>query len=173
MPATSTLSNYAFSNWGPLTTTFTPPTSCATVTSNVAIGESSLIPNLVTGVECSPMYDWSCVPTGTITSLPKAYTALELNPKAVYERGYLSPGLYCPSGWATVGVASRDGHKPVNSSGVVAEPTSVGLEDYNLPDNVFMQMLEPSETAVWCCPRFDTPLNRPHLLLRRQAMIRG
>lgn len=102
------------------------------------------------------MYDWLCAPTGTITSLPKAYTALELNPKDGYQGNYFSPGLYCPSGWATVGIASRDGHRPVNSSGVVSPtmpvPTSVTVPLPNLAENAFMQLLEPSETAVWCCP---------------------
>lgn len=165
MPATSTLSGWAFSNWGPLTTTFTAPTSCPIVTGNVAIGESSLLPNFFYNVDCAPTYDWSCAPTGTITSLPKAYTALELNPEAGYEGHYFSPGLYCPSGWATVGIASRDGQKPVNSSGVVSPtmpvPTSVSAPLPNLAENAFMQLLEPSETAVWCCPRFGTPSTLP------------
>lgn len=173
MPTTSTLSHWTFSNWGPLTTTFTAPTSCATVTSNVAIGESSLLPNLIYNVDCAPMYDWSCAPTGTITSLPKPYTALELNPKAGYLAHYFSPGLYCPSGWATVGIASRDGDKPVDSSGILSPtvpvPTSVNWPLPNLPENAFLQLLEPSETAVWCCPRFVS-FNHPFRKTQRMVI---
>ncbi|KAJ5365420.1 hypothetical protein N7517_008306 [Penicillium concentricum] len=156
MPTASTLSGYTFSNWGPLTTTFTAPTSCATLTSNVGAGESIPFPRLYYRAECSPEYDWSCVPTGTITSLPPQYTSLDLNPQNEMHKNYFSPGLYCPSGWATVGLASRDGDKPVTSSGVVSPIAPVPTHFYfpfaNTPENVFVQMLEPNETAVWCCP---------------------
>ncbi|KAJ5824639.1 hypothetical protein N7447_006979 [Penicillium robsamsonii] len=156
MPTASTLSGYTFSNWGPLTTTFTAPTSCATVTRNVGAGQSASFPLYYFGEECSSVYDWSCAPTGTITSLPPRYTSPDLTPQSEMQGSYFSPGLYCPSGWATVGLASRDGDKPVTSSGAVSPigpvPTHFTFPFRNNRANVFMQMLEPNETAVWCCP---------------------
>ncbi|KAJ5624465.1 hypothetical protein N7510_000774 [Penicillium lagena] len=157
MPSVSALSAYTFTNLGPLTTTFTPPASCQSVDPlNVFIAQSSL-PNvwLYEG-SCGINSDyWSCNPTGTITDLPSV-TSYDNHPSNVYQRYYYSPGLYCPSGWHEVGVASRDGTKPVNWTGIFGPATPLPTTDaffgFNSPANVLMQLLDPSETAVMCCP---------------------
>jgi hypothetical protein len=41
MPSITITDGYTFSNWGPLTTTFTAPVSCATATGNYMIGANS------------------------------------------------------------------------------------------------------------------------------------
>lgn len=158
MPSASVLSGYTFSNWGPLTTTYTPPASCQTTGPwGVYIAPSSLPSVPVAQATCAPDTDfYSCRPTGTITNLPTG-NAYYNNPRGVYTQQYYSPGLYCPSGWHEVGAASRDGNKPVDSTGFFSPPTPLPSTSsvflgMNQPENVLMQLLDPSETAVVCCP---------------------
>ncbi|KAJ5085175.1 hypothetical protein N7532_009946 [Penicillium argentinense] len=79
-----------------------------------------------------------------------------MNPTLMYQRSYYSPGLYCPSGWATVGVAVRDDENSLSKSGILApaSTTTTSEPDYALisPKDFFLSLLEPSETAVLCCP---------------------
>lgn len=103
------------------------------------------------------------MPTGTHSI--EATTTLASIPSDTYEALYFSPGIYCPSGYATVGVASRDGDKPVNSTGIFSNPSATSTRFvgnhavFNNPANLLMQILDPSETAVLCCPRYYTPFN--------------
>ncbi|KAJ5820597.1 hypothetical protein N7474_006188 [Penicillium riverlandense] len=155
MPSASVLSAYTFTNLGPLTTIFTPPASCQNRW-NVNIAPSSLPDVWLADASCGINAEyWSCRPTGTITDLPSS-TSYDNNPSLAYQAQYYSPGLYCPSGWHEVGVASRDGTKPVNWTGIFSPatplPTTNNNFGLNLPANVLMQLLDPSETAVMCCP---------------------
>lgn len=154
MPSSSILSEFTFTNLGPLTTTWTAPASCATVTDDVKIGYSSYIGQAIWDLSCQ-VKENSCVPTGTSED-PALVTGL--SPTNFYQGAYFSPGLYCPSGWTTAGVASRNGIQAVTSSGdpfsvTSAVPTSFDVPLMNNPANILMQLLEPNETAVVCCPR--------------------
>jgi hypothetical protein len=65
--------------------------------------------------------------------------------------GYYSPGLYCPSGWETIGMAARDG-KSLSTSGFLT--TSVKkIPSYEEPVTLLASLLEPSQTLALCCPR--------------------
>ncbi|KAJ5094255.1 hypothetical protein N7456_010116 [Penicillium angulare] len=159
MPSVSTLSQFTFSNWGPLTTTYTPPASCTTATNNVVLGITSYPGIEFMGVSCDTPDYGDCIPTGSSKS--KSQASGYLDPRSLYQAGYFSPGIYCPSGWNTVGIASRDGNASVTSGGVFSPSTSVPThvtrgERINNPANVLMQILDPSETAILCCPESMT-----------------
>lgn len=157
MPSITVADGYTFNNLGPVTTTFTVPASCATGTGDYMIGINTSFPFFQYAVQCSTSGFRDCIPTGTV-SQP---TILDLNPNTMYDQAYYSPGLDCPSGWATVGIASRDGGKSLTSSGVLSPPSSTttyfeptGIARWENPVTLLAEILDPSETLVMCCPRF-------------------
>jgi hypothetical protein len=70
---------------------------------------------------------------------------------------YHSPGLVCPSDWATVGAAAKLSPTSTSISGAfnlsVAIPAGSNL-GFEPEMDVMLAALEPGETAVLCCPRF-------------------
>lgn len=66
---------------------------------------------------------------------------------------YHSPGLYCPSGWETVGVAGRDGDKAYTTSGAMIYGTSHWIPDFDYMPTLLAKNLKPSETVALCCHR--------------------
>lgn len=102
MPSISITEGYTFTNWGPLTTTFTAPTSCATATGNYMIGLNTTAPVWEYAIQCSTSGYGDCIPSGTLSYL----TSSNDNPKTIDNQAYLSPGLYCPSGWGYKGNCS-------------------------------------------------------------------
>ncbi|KAJ5682740.1 hypothetical protein N7462_005905 [Penicillium macrosclerotiorum] len=152
MPSSSALSEYTFKNLGPLITTWKAPPSCATATDHVKIGSSADVSEIYWDSNCTHA-EYNCIPTGTSA---KRSSITGSNPANLWQESYFSPGLYCPSGWTTAGIASRDGANPVNSSGAFvptpAISTSLEYPIINPPANVLMQILDPSETAALCCP---------------------
>jgi hypothetical protein len=137
---------FTFSNYGPLTTTFTPPPSC-TATDRLQLGRmTSGFPHFLYSVKCSSQSEWDCVPTGTASS---AATFDDL--KYVGSAGYYSPGLYCPSGWSTIGSATADEHGAVSTSGYLVKTDQKGPY-YEQPGTLLASMLKPSETMALCCP---------------------
>ncbi|KAL3473282.1 hypothetical protein BJX99DRAFT_261470 [Aspergillus californicus] len=128
---------YTFTNLGPLTTTFTPAPTC-TSSDQMAIGIITTAANneymyLDWQVQCSSSIDSEkeCMPTTTpapTTTAPSFddMTSEELDEYydlLVYYRGsgsYYSPGVYCPEGWETIGMAGRDASSVVTSSGFLA-----------------------------------------------------
>jgi hypothetical protein len=153
MPTSSVLSEFTFSNLGPLTTTWTAPASCATSAGDVKIGVTQHPGKYFYDASCQ-VKEYNCVPTGASTD---PALATDLNPTNLFQGAYFSPGLYCPSGWTTAGLASRKENASVTWSGLFspfeAIPTSVDGDIFNDPGNVLMQLLDPSETAMICCPR--------------------
>lgn len=146
-----------FANYGPVTTTYTPPTSCSatdkyrlgTVTQGVALYDFGQ-------VACPSTSDWDCVPSGTASA---SITALVNGDgqRYVASGGYYSPGLYCPSGWATVGVMARDASSSLSSSGVLSQSdtgTAMGDPTAFDPATHLAGVLRPSETVALCCPRW-------------------
>ena len=153
MPTTSTLSHFTFTNWGPLTTTWTPAASCSTLTDNVLLVTSSFSGNDAEALGCANEIG-DCLPCGPLTTTSAKPTDYLGPPK--HHLGYYSPGLYCPSGWDTVGIASRKGDADVTSQGILSPrtliPTGSSSTIIDEPANVFMQILAPNETAALCCP---------------------
>ncbi|KAJ5717408.1 hypothetical protein N7488_003054 [Penicillium malachiteum] len=110
-------------------------------------------------VSCSidpndPAPAWDCYPEGSAASP----TATLANPEEILQASYFSPGLFCPSGWKTVGEAVRDGSS-VSSNGAFSYYTtlpSVIPEAFPDPMNVLMEALADGETAALCCPSYMT-----------------
>ncbi|KAJ5112988.1 hypothetical protein N7456_001522 [Penicillium angulare] len=145
MPNTSITNEWwAFTNAGPLTTTFTPASTC---TNSVYVGKIS--PELFLGppVDCTTYDTSGCTPSGTTTNTGSS-TTLGLYPP--WEAPYFSPGIHCPSGWTTVGAAVRGANDTMSSSGIMS--MSMGLEDYEIGAFMLASILEPSETLALCCP---------------------
>lgn len=167
MPSITVTDGYTFNNWGPLTTTFTAPASCATGTGNYKIGVNMTFPFFEFEAQCSTVGFGDCLPTGTV-SQP---TTLDLNPNAMYDQAFYSPGLDCPSGWATVGAAARGNDKSLAWSGILSRPSPtttytgptfsgpISVARLQNPVSLLAELLDPNETLVMCCPRFVLRVN--------------
>lgn len=157
MPTTTSLSNYEFINLGPLTTAYTAPQSCATMAltalANVADGDHW--PEW--SVDCDIADVGDCVPSGA--KADEKFAALSTqSPNAAYAGfAYYSPGIHCPSGWETVGIAAKNAAGDLSTSGGVYDAHLVGTTTMapirNPPEHIFAQALDKEETAALCCPR--------------------
>ncbi|KAL2867738.1 uncharacterized protein BJX67DRAFT_352175 [Aspergillus lucknowensis] len=149
MPTSSSIFAQTITNWGPLPTDFTIPAACATSTL-FAIAPSGQ-PDAPIWHDCRSQTD-VCVPAPTDPSAPEDGLEANIIPGDGLLAAFYSPGISCPSGWKTVGVAVRDGDNSLSRSGFLASATpGPGPIFYN-PDDVLVALLDPSETAVWCCP---------------------
>ncbi|KAL4894141.1 hypothetical protein BDV59DRAFT_200998 [Aspergillus ambiguus] len=154
MSSVTSMNGYEFTNWGPLTTTFTPPPSCTTSPEQVYLAESGTPEFVKLYVDCKPS-PLSCIPYGS--KVPE----VDKGPLSVGGFGYESPGLYCPSGWTTAGTASRAGDGPVTTSLsfdlVLGKYIQYNEAPYYPLFEAFMNVLQPSETVAMCCPSGMTP----------------
>ncbi|KAK1762743.1 hypothetical protein QBC33DRAFT_599929 [Phialemonium atrogriseum] len=162
MPTVTTLSQISIFNVGPLTTTFTTPASCIHDTWLAAPAEG---PKTVWyALDCRDVTVNDCAPS---TAALKSHIPSDVasNP-AAHWIPYYSPGVVCPSGYQTVGVAVKVNPTSTSMSGMFTRPTSGDdSEDeptsgdisghgpmFNPGTNVLMDALDPGETAVMCCP---------------------
>lgn len=167
---------YTFTNLGPITTTFTPAPSC-TASNRIGLGYmDSLAGDLVIpySVQCTSNLNYfsGCIPLPTPTATTSSSQDHNDYPVSVTDEyaygAYYYPGLYCPSGWATVGLAARDAGGSLTSSGILVSTTpettattgtySTGglyTETVIRKDqaSVLKGALEPEQTMVLCCPR--------------------
>jgi|SRR5688572_17703804 hypothetical protein len=158
MPSTEYF-GYTITNVGPLTTTFTAPSSCSTATDFYVI---------------APKDDWSTAiygrPDCERPTLGKCFASGEAGDeiaKSAYESlgqgfiPYFSPGLHCPAGWTTVGTVAHAGKADstsLDSEGFFTNDLNP-FDDSTDPRAAFLPVatllvdaLAPSETLVWCCP---------------------
>lgn len=142
MPSATSFSGYNLLNNGPLTTTFTAPATCSTAF--VMLGLATDPAALQWDAQCDWVPPADCNPSGSV--IQSIVSAQNNNPTAADVIVYHSPGLVCPSGWATVGAAAKLNPTSTSTSG--AFNPSVPVLD------VFLSALDPGETAVLCCPRF-------------------
>lgn len=166
MPTTTEWFGATVTNLGPLTTTFTPAASCATKIQDYALASTEGMlagqPLILLQPTCGFHADEACVPS--------ASAARDLYEDQIATRrlkGYYafhSPGLYCPSGWETVGVAvsaTETGTESISASGIFTVDWSAegrkkpGFKS-SPPGIAFMRALDPGETLVWCCPAEHT-----------------
>lgn len=146
---------FTFQNLGPATATFTPAPSCS-ASDNLEIGIiRSGFPEIAYNVQCSTSGYEDCLPPTTTTTAP-ATTSTGYD--EFWGRGaYYSPGLYCPSGWATVGLAARDENQSLSYSGNMVPTTSAHRHYYGGNHaSILANVLESSETMALCCPRYFT-----------------
>lgn len=109
--------------------------------------------------QCSTFAYYDCIPTGT-AELTKTYDA---NPTGVEQYFYFSPGLDCPAGWETAGIAARDSDKSLSAEGLLkptlTTPVSSGILQWENVATLFVDLLDPGETAVVCCPRYVSSIS--------------
>lgn len=144
---------WTFSNYGPITTTFTPAPSCTAtdrLTLAVIYGDETR-GQLQVGCP-TPTSDWDCLPPGTTTS-----AAWYDEKKWIGAAGYYSPGLYCPSGWETIGMAAR-GDKSLSTSGFLSTLVDK-IPYFEEPATLLASVLQPSQTMALCCPRYIIYIN--------------
>lgn len=152
MSGLTVIDGITISNWGPLTTTFTAPSSCATATATLLIGYNASPPFLRWRAECGLLGYWDCIPTGTVSITKPASNQL-------IQEHYFSPGLICPSGWETIGVAVKGKKDAISASGIFeASPRTLDgshsfLQGQAELANPLVKNLKLSETLAVCCPR--------------------
>jgi hypothetical protein len=154
MPSITTAAQYALINLGPLTATFSAPSSCSTGTDHVFIGQTQPTgqPILEFSPDCTGKPQGDCFPSAS--RVDSAEAAALTNPAAQAVAFYYSPGLVCPSNWATAGAVAKSKDGSFSTSGVfsLSTPAPTVLQDPSL--NVMMNAIDPGETAVACCPRY-------------------
>lgn len=172
MPRTTEYFGATVTNLGPLTTTYSAPSSCATgfrawgVARNVSY-TGGMIGQYQgqAGSLCEQQSISDCIPSGTkMDELMASAAATTTNDYLPY----YSPGLNCPAGWETVGVATGSG-RPTSGAGLYETPKGakgVFTEDpWPYPPSrtqpvplplvkQYMAILEDTETIVLCCPRY-------------------
>ncbi|KAJ5667522.1 hypothetical protein N7507_003386 [Penicillium longicatenatum] len=141
MSSVSVNGGWTFTNVGPMTTTFTPAPTC---TNNIFVGDTGGVPNLQWPVDCAADSFSGCTPSSSVT------TATTRNLNSAWEINYFSPGLYCPSGWATKGAISHD-KSTSHSSGILTEHR-VNSGDWDNPATMLARIMKPGETLALCCP---------------------
>jgi hypothetical protein len=168
MPTATSLSGYSLTNNGPLTTTFTAPASCSTAYETM-LGAATDPTFLQWEAQCEWLPPADCNPSGSaIQSIDSS--AEGGNPTAGMIIVYHSPGLVCPSGWATVGAAAKLNPTSTSISGAfnqsAAIPTDYQSGFFEPELDVFLEALDPGEIAVVCCPRFAPfpPTKQPMLI---------
>ena len=156
MPTATAVSQYSLTNWGPLTTTFSADAACATTGISMLGLRSALGAGFVE--KCVvPTVGASCYPSG---SQLDAVASSAFESVGYFVAGYFSPGLVCPSGWKTVGVAARAADGSISASGIfiASTPTnSAGPSPnadplFNPVINAFTAAIDAGETAAACCP---------------------
>jgi len=156
MPTATSLSGYSLTNNGPLTTTFTAPASCSTAYETM-LGAATDPTFIQWAAQCEWLPPTDCNPSGSVIRSIDS-SADGSNPTAGMIIVYHSPGLVCPSGWATVGAAAKLNPTSTSISGAFnlsdAIPTGSDLDFVEPELDIFLAALDPGETAVVCCPRF-------------------
>lgn len=140
MPSVTSLSQFTFTNVGPLTTTWTAPQSCVTQSDvYLAITGYPDLPYMSSKCDSSPL--GNCYPGGA-TQIDEIAS---MNEDRWFGGvvAYYSPGLFCPDQYTTAGVAIKDGDgRLVSSSGLFA-PTTYG------PVNIGPGVQTYTETDYW------------------------
>lgn len=184
MPTATTISQYPLVNLGPLTTTFTAPSSCATATaSRFGLGVS-VAPfwGSLRSEQCGPeqqLYtgsDTACFPSASARN--DIFLSAQNRPWENYPVRYHFPGNACPSGWTTAlamtagGTTSFEYDAAISS--VFFSPQTYYSRHHDgailmggLPAvSILGDALAPGETAVGCCPR-----QVARLLLMRETRL--
>ncbi|RTE76522.1 hypothetical protein BHE90_009004 [Fusarium euwallaceae] len=153
MPTTTAYFGTTLSNFGPLTTTYTAPSSCSTGTDRIVLVHPDT-PNIFQAVPtCKAQPIGECLPSGS------KWDANETSSTSFqYVRAYYSPGVVCPAGWRTVGTLAHATNSGADVSGVFSNTqTAKARGGPDLPTNLdpldyWLHVLDESETLVHCCP---------------------
>lgn len=164
MPATTSLEAMGFLNAGPLTTTFTAPSSCETTDifwgqEFLAINHTDLGYRHLANVGGCGLSEWathgSCYPHGDKLD--------EIATSAPWSTPYYYPASICPSGYQTVGIAAMSSGSASVSGIFTPNLDEVDMARYgtaphteppsNWVPNRLTSALGPEETIIACCPR--------------------
>lgn len=165
---TSTLNGMDLTNLGPMTTTWTAPSSCTTGIrlAGVALTE---VPHPPQFYELCDFDDWegaprygNCLPDGEEIDEQIRSKTDSGNPHSFVN--YYSPGLHCPASWTTAGIAEKGDDGSISATGVFSmteftvrvRPGTTEVEPIPTSDpwpNKLAQALHEGETVVACCPR--------------------
>ncbi|KAF4337764.1 hypothetical protein FBEOM_8361 [Fusarium beomiforme] len=155
MPTITRYFGVGLVNNGPLTTTYTPPASCTTVTTDhIVFANASYLPAVYGAPTCETSSMGDCLPSG---SYDKHQSEWRKN-GGQGTLDYYSPGVVCPKGWTTAGtLAHGDKTGSAEKSGIFTFTRSIapGVQyiEHNLQlEKLWLEALGPSETLAYCCP---------------------
>ncbi|KAL2861608.1 hypothetical protein BJX68DRAFT_260422 [Aspergillus pseudodeflectus] len=163
MPTTTATLSWTITNWGPLTTPWSLPSACSNQvfiyeTDGPLVGILSLDPPLVGLYAQCDNGLFTCYPEPTDPNAPSVLSEASATPTLGGSHAALvySPAPACPEGWETVGAVGRAGDGPsVSRAGLFTVPYEA---DPGVPGpqvaykDALASLLDPSETAVMCCP---------------------
>ncbi|RKK79513.1 hypothetical protein BFJ69_g4941 [Fusarium oxysporum] len=156
MPTATEYFGIGLTNNGPLTTTYTPPASCTTVTTDqIFFANPDSISEGYGAPACETASMGKCLPSGSNYDKQVAYLNEYGGQGAI---DYYSPGIACPKGWTTAGTLAHGNETgSVEKSGVFTQTRStlpgVSVTDPNMPlEQIWLNALGPSETLAYCCP---------------------
>jgi hypothetical protein len=155
MPTATEFFGFSAHDLGPLTTTYTAPSSCSTGTDHHVFVNASDPVRAFGAPTCGLKTYGDCIPSGS--SWDSVYRQTTEFVQGQYL--YYSPGIACPSGWRTVGTLAHDVDDKASASGALATPnwdelnSLVGGLNPLHPTEFWLGVLEPSETLAFCCPR--------------------
>lgn len=147
---------YTFTNYGPLTTVFTPPASCAASKTGTFQFINDTDPSAPTSYyDCNALTltnnawefkyvgDPNCMPYGSLVS--SIYSSR-------YPYEYVnqhSPGIYCPSGWGSSGIVTYSPGVTTTSIGI----SGIGISGDGQYQSWQTDAMPTGGTQVFCCPR--------------------
>ena len=151
MPTSTEFFGVTAYNLGPLTTTFSAPSACATGNDHHVIVNGSKPDEVWGHPTCGFKDRGSCLPSG------KSYDSLAsvTTPLNRAWNFYYSPGIACPSGWTTAGTMIKEGESSVSVSGVFSsrlQASITGAIELE-PADWWAEIMNVSETIAYCCPR--------------------
>ncbi|KAH6695479.1 hypothetical protein F5X68DRAFT_272813 [Plectosphaerella plurivora] len=147
-------------NAGPVTATWSAPESCATSRGLIHRGPANppFNSSITINVGKCGEYDAiaECVPNGD--KVDEIYKGVDRGVMPIVSH-YYSPASVCPQGWASVGHAAVN-NGTATSTGIFAPTvfydgspsTTLDFPYANWIANMFTTVLEPTETAIACCP---------------------
>ncbi|KAM0429224.1 hypothetical protein ACHAPT_006438 [Fusarium lateritium] len=161
MPTATEFFGCTVTNLGPLTTTYTAPAECATVTDNIYFAPAQYPHVGENYLSCTPGDYGKCIPSGD------AYDKLAKEHAYTWEQDfipYYSPGIACPKGWTIAGEYARGKGTPTEGMLTVRPEDTVtgGVHGTPFLTEIWTEVLEDSETLAYCCPsgfRGDDGLN--------------
>lgn len=155
---TTRLYDVDYVHLGPLTTTYTAPASCATLTDlRVAPTDIPYIPYWYETCTLQRPPFGDCFPSGS--SIDDRVRSEPPDRRHSWV-AYHSPGSACPASWTTAGVVTKnDDGTTTGASGIFTASEFPGPEGTPLPTpqlvpyvHLVAEGLEAGETGVLCCP---------------------
>ncbi|KAF5602083.1 uncharacterized protein FSUBG_7918 [Fusarium subglutinans] len=160
MPTATTYFGIGLINNGPLTTTYTPPASCITATTDqIFFAHPDSITIGYGAPTCETTSMGKCLPSGSNYDKLSSYLNDHGGEDII---DYYSPDIACPEGWTTAGTLAHGNQTgSVEKRGVftqtrIAPPGVSFINPIMLVERVWLDALTPSETLAYCCLALQT-----------------